>query len=151
MIITREAVIESLRGCTVTSFKGRKPTPKDIDLLEKELGGMATRIKTTLFEGGERFGHLCLVLSDAAYGEKITNPAWAWEDNVPEEPTPYNPDITDNMGDVERRSMEAEWENHKAMVTVYNAVQECLVDRIAGAHVTRSPIWRNYGMRVRTV
>ena len=53
---------------------------------------------------------------------------------MPEEPTPcYNPDITDNMGNVERRSMEAEWENHKAMVTIYNAVQEWLVDKIAGA------------------
>lgn len=86
-----------------------------------------------LFEGGERLGHLCLVLSDAAYGEKIMNPNWSWEDNVPEEPTPCNPDITDEMGDVERRSMEAEWENHKALVTTYNLVQECLVDRIAGA------------------
>jgi hypothetical protein len=51
---TREAIIESLTGSSVTSFRGRRPTATDIDTLEKELAVIAARIKTSLFQGEEK-------------------------------------------------------------------------------------------------
>ena len=105
----------------------------DIDTLEKELASIAARIKTVLFPGGERHGHLCCVISDEAYGAKIADPAFELEQHEPEEPEAYNPEITDDTPDHQRRTMEADWERYKKDVTRYNAVQEVLVNQIAGA------------------
>jgi hypothetical protein len=63
---TQEAIIESLNGTSITSFKGRCPTATDIDTLEKELAVIAAKIKTSLFEGGQQHGHLCNVISNEA-------------------------------------------------------------------------------------
>ena len=90
----RETVIETLAGRSITKCKGRKPKAADIDTTEKELAAIATIIKTSLFPGGERFGHLCCVLSDEAYGTKINDENFAFTDVQPEEPAPYDPAIT---------------------------------------------------------
>jgi hypothetical protein len=65
----REAIIESLAGSSVTSFRGHRPTATDIDTLKKELAVIAARIKTSLFKGGDTHGHLCNVISDESYGD----------------------------------------------------------------------------------
>ena len=54
---SREAVIESLAGVRVT--------------LRMQLAHIAAKPKTSLFPQGEKHGHLCLILSDDQYGEKI--------------------------------------------------------------------------------
>jgi hypothetical protein len=99
---TREAVIESLQGRTVTSFKGRKPTTTDVDTLEKELAAIASTVKTNLFPEGSKHGHLCCVLPNEAYGRIIGDPNYEFE--TPEAPEPYNPDIDNNTGDGAQRS-----------------------------------------------
>ena len=74
---TQEAIIEALSGYTVTSFKGRRPKATDLDTLEKELAVVAATQKTSLFEGGQRHGHLCNVISDEAYGSIIDDENFA--------------------------------------------------------------------------
>ena len=128
---TREAVIESLKGYTVTSFKRRKPTATDVDTLEKELAAIAAKVKTTLFEGGDRHDHLCCVLPDEAYGQIIDNADYEFEE--PEAPEPYNPEINDNTPDHERKTLEADWERHKQDYQKYLGVQEVLRKLVVGA------------------
>lgn len=128
---TREAVIESLQGHTVTSFKGRKPTATDVDTLEKELAAIASTVKTNLFPEGSEHGHLCCVLPNEAYGRIIGDPNYEFE--TPEAPEPYNPDIDNTTGDLERKTMEAEWERHKADYQRYLGVQEALRTLIVSA------------------
>ena len=90
---TRESVIELLKGYSVTSFKGRKPTATDVDTLEKELAEIATTIESSLFEGGDEHGHLCCVIPNEAYGQLIDDEDFEFE--APEAPEPYNPEIDD--------------------------------------------------------
>ena len=130
---TREAVIESLAGANVTSFQGRRPKAADIDTLEKELATIAAKIKTTILPQGNRFGHLCCVISDEAYGTKIEDPDFELALHEPTQPAAYNPEITANTPDHMRRTLEAEWEQHKKDVVKYDAVQEVLVSKIVGA------------------
>lgn len=128
---TQEAIIEALSGYTVTSFKGRRPKATDLDTLEKELAVVAATQKTSLFEGGQRHGHLCNVISDEAYGIIINDEDFEFEE--PELPEAYNPEILPHMGDVQRKTMEAEWEKRKQHYQVYLGVQEVLRKLIVGA------------------
>ena len=68
---TREAIIDSMAGTTVTCFKGHRPKATDIDTLECKLANIAAKIKTSLYAGGQEHGHLCNVISDKAYGDII--------------------------------------------------------------------------------
>ena len=97
------------------------------------MASIATRVKTTIFPEGEKYGHLCLVISDDAYGAKIGDADFELATYVPDEPEPYNPDIDDTTPDHQRRQLEAEWEQHKINVTKYLAVEEVLVTRIVRA------------------
>ena len=128
---TREAIIESLAGSSVTSFRGHRPTATDIDTLEKELAVIAARIKTSLFQGGDTHGHLCNVISDESYGAIIGDPTFEYvEPTVPEA---YNPDILAHMGDIQRKTLESEWDKHKQHYQAYLGVQETLRNLIVGA------------------
>lgn len=128
---SQEAIIESLSGTSVTSFRGRRPTATDIDTLEKELAVIAAKIKTSLFEGGQQHGHLCNVISNEAYGIIIGDADFEWEE--PELPEAYDPEILPHMGDVQRKTMEAEWEKRKQHYQAYLGVQEVLRKHIVGA------------------
>ena len=103
---TREAIIDSLAGTSVTSFKGRRPTATDIDTLEKELAIIAATVKTSIFPEGERHGHLSNVISNESYGAIIGDPNFELEE--PEVPEAYNPNILAHMGDIQRKTMESE-------------------------------------------
>ena len=128
---TREAIIESLAGSSVTPFRGHRTTATDIDTLEKELAVIAARIKTSLFQGGDTHGHLCNVISDESYGAIIGDPTFEYvEPTVPEA---YNPDILAHMGDIQRKTLESEWDKHKQHYQAYLGVQETLRNLIVGA------------------
>jgi hypothetical protein len=128
---SREAIIESLAGSSVTSIKGRRPTATDIDTLEKELAVIAATIKTSLFPEGERHGHLCNVISDESYGAIIGDPDFEYID--PTVPEAYNPDILPHMDDIQRKTLESEWDKHKQHYQAYLGVQETLRKLIVGA------------------
>ena len=128
---TREAIIESLAGSSVTSFRGHRPTATDIDTLEKELAVIAARIKTSLFQGGDTHGHLCNVISDESYGAIIGDPTFEYAE--PTVPEAYNPDILAHMGDIQRKTLESEWDKHKQHYQAYLGVQETLRNLIVGA------------------
>jgi hypothetical protein len=51
----------------------------------------------------------------------------------PELPEAYNPEILPHMGDVQRKTMEAEWEKQKQHYQAYLGVQEVLRKHIVGA------------------
>jgi hypothetical protein len=128
---TREAIIESLAGSSVTSFRGHRPTATYIDTLEKELAVIAARIKTSLFQGGDTHGHLCNVISDESYGAIIGD--LTFEYDGPTVPESYNPDILPHMGDIQRKTLESEWDKHKQHYQAYLGVQETLRNLIVGA------------------
>lgn len=128
---TREAIIESLAGTSVTSFKGRRPTATDIDTLEKELAIIAATVKTSLFEGGQLHGHLCNVISNESYAVIVGNPDFTLDE--PAVPEAYNPAILPQMGEVQRKTLESEWDKHKQHYQAYLGVQETLRKRIVSA------------------
>ena len=121
---TRDAIIESLAGTSVTSFKGRRPTATDIDTLEKELAIIAATVKTSLFEGGQLHGHLCNVISNKSYAAIVGNPNFALD--KPAVPEAYNPEILPQMGEVQLKTLESEWDKHKQHYQAYLGVQEVL-------------------------
>jgi len=128
---TREAIIESLTGISVTSFRGHRPTATDIDTLEKELAIIAATVKTSLFEGGQLHGHLCNVIGNESYAAIVGNPDFTLEE--PAVPAAYNPEIVPQMGEVQRKTMESEWDKHKQHYQTYLGVQEVLRNRIVNA------------------
>jgi hypothetical protein len=100
-------------------FKGCRPTATSINTLEKDLAVIAATIKTSLFEG-EMHRHLCNVISDKSYGAIINNPDYKFiERTVPEA---YNPNILAHMGDVQRKTLESEWDKHKQHYQAYLGV-----------------------------
>jgi hypothetical protein len=128
---TREAIIDSLEGTSVTSFRARRPTATDINTLEKELAIIAAMVKTSIFPEGKRHGHLCNVISNESYGAIIGDPDFELEE--PDVPEPYNPNILVHMGDIQRKTMESEWDKHKQHYQAYLGVQEVLRKRIVEA------------------
>ena len=127
---TREAVIDSMAGTTVTCFKGRRPKATDIDTLERELAEIASEIKTSLYTGGEEHGHLCCIISDEAYADIIDED---FQFAAAVQPEAYDPTITAEMGDVQRKQMEAEWEKSKVDYQKYLGVQHVLRNLIVSA------------------
>jgi hypothetical protein len=128
---TREAIIESLAGTSVMSFKGHRPTATDIDTLEKELAIIVATVKTSLFEGGQLHGHLCNVISNESYAAIVGNPDFVLLE--PAVPEAYNPGILPHMGEVQRKKLESEWDKHKQHYQAYLRVQKVLRKRIVNA------------------
>jgi len=128
---TQEAIIKSLVGTSITSFKGRCPTTTDINTLEKELAIIAATVKTSLFKGGQLHGHLCNVISNELYAATVGNPDFVL--NEPAVPEAYNPEMLPQMGDVQRKRLESEWDKHKHHYQAYLGVQEVLRKRIVSA------------------
>jgi hypothetical protein len=120
----REAIIESLAGTSVTSFKGHRPTTTYIDTLEKELAIIAATVKTSLFEGGQLHRHLCNVISNESYVAIVGNPDFVLEEPVVLEA--YNPEILPQMGEIQCKTLELEWDKHKQHYQAYLGVQEVL-------------------------
>jgi hypothetical protein len=125
---TQEAIIESLAGISITSFKGHCPTAMDINTLEKELAIIAATVKTSLFEGGQLHSHLCNVISNESYAAIMGNPNFVLEE--PALPEAYNPEILPQMGEVQHKTLELEWDKHKQHYQAYLGVQEILRKRI---------------------
>jgi hypothetical protein len=128
---TQEAIIDSLAGTSVTSFKGRRHTATDINTLEKELAIIAATLKTSIFPEGEKYGHLCNVISNELYGAIIGDPDFELEEPVV--PEAYNPNILAHMGDIQCKTMESKWDKHKQHYQAYLGVQEVLWKRIVEA------------------
>jgi hypothetical protein len=101
---TREAIIKSLAGTSVMSFKGHRPTATAIDTLENELAIIAATVKTSLFEGGQLHGHLCNVISKESYAAIVGNPDFILEEPVV--PEAYNLEILPQMGEVQCKTLE---------------------------------------------
>jgi hypothetical protein len=126
---TREAIIESLAGPSITSFKGRRPTATDIDTLKKELAIIAAMVKTSLFEGGQLHGHLCNVISNESYAAIVGNPDFALDE--PAVPEAYNPEILPQMGEVQRKTLESEWDKLRELGDAYRALEKHILEKQA--------------------
>ena len=62
-------------------------TPESINGLENELGGAFTKLKSTHFEEGQRYGFLATVIPQEKYRIVISNVAWVYE--APSNPGAY--------------------------------------------------------------
>jgi hypothetical protein len=139
--------VDAISAQSITSFKGRKPTAVDIDTLERELAKIAAPYKTTLIPGGARHGHLGCIISDEAYAAIITQPGWTLEE--PEEPSAYNPGITNAMTDVVRKRRENLWAKLKEDYERYLGVQEgmrILIEGVCGSQHLRAMTDEYVGM-----
>ena len=63
-------------------------TPKAIDCLEDELGGIFTVVKMHHYEQGQKYGHLASAIPEAKYRIIIANPTWTH--TVPNDPGAYS-------------------------------------------------------------
>ena len=63
-------------------------TPKAVDRLEDELGGIFTILKMHLYEQGQKYGHLASTIPEAIYRILIVNPMWTH--TVPANPGAYS-------------------------------------------------------------
>ena len=54
------------------------PMKQDVEQLEEELAMIAVKFLIGQFEGGEQFGPMCFVVSQAKYRMTIDNPAWTY-------------------------------------------------------------------------
>ena len=63
-------------------------TPKAIDCLEDELGGISTVVKTHHYEQGQKYGHLASAIPEAKYRIVIANRMWTH--TVPGNPGAYS-------------------------------------------------------------
>ena len=62
---------------TVTKIAG-VITPKAIDNLKNEIGGIFTILKSNHFNEGQRYGYLACVIPQDKYRVVITNNTWAY-------------------------------------------------------------------------
>ncbi len=62
-------------------------TPESIDGLENKLGGAFTKLKSTHFKEGRRYGFLATVIPQEKYRIVISNVAWVYE--APANPGAY--------------------------------------------------------------
>ncbi len=62
-------------------------TPKSIDALKNKLGGAFTKLKSTYFEEGERYGFLATVIPQEKYRIVISDAAWNYA--APSNPGAY--------------------------------------------------------------
>ena len=44
-----------------------EPTRQDVEELQREVAEIAVKYSTGLFQGGDDYGHMCLVLGEAKY------------------------------------------------------------------------------------
>ncbi len=63
--------------------------PESINGLENELGGAFTKLKSTHFEEGQRYGFLATVIPQEKYRIVISDAAWVYE--APANPGAYEP------------------------------------------------------------
>ncbi len=62
-------------------------TPESIDELENELGGAFTKLKSTHFDEGQRYGYLATVIPQDKYRIVISDAAWIYA--APADPGAY--------------------------------------------------------------
>ena len=62
-------------------------TPKAVDALENEIGGAFTKLKSTHFAEGQKYGFLATVIPQEKYRIVIGVPAWTYE--APPNPGAY--------------------------------------------------------------
>jgi hypothetical protein len=53
-------------------------TPKSIDILENEIGGAFTILKSTHLAKGGQYGYLACVIPEEKYGIIIADPTWVY-------------------------------------------------------------------------
>ena len=63
-------------------------TPKAVNRLEDELGGIFTVVKTHHYEQGQKYGHLASAIPETKYRIVIADPTWTH--TVPGDPGPYS-------------------------------------------------------------
>ena len=78
---------KDIEGERVTKIVGR-PTWGQVFELQEELAGIAVRFPTSLIPGGDEYGHLAMIVSDAKYQDIIQDQAFTYQ--VPEKPTPFD-------------------------------------------------------------
>ena len=63
---------------TVTKIAG-VITPEAVDILENEMGGIFTILKSNHFDEGQRYGYLACVIPEDKYRVVIANKTWAYQ------------------------------------------------------------------------
>ena len=102
-------------------------TPEAIDILEEELGGVATTIKSYHYKGGRTNGHLAVIISQDEYRTIIEDEDWAYEEPV--ELEAY--DETAITATVAQRAvLEAKHRRKMDSLVTHDGVKQGLIDLI---------------------
>ena len=107
-------MMEEHRGKTLTRCHGRRPTAWDIEQLEEDVAQIATKVKTSLFQGEQDHGCLAAVISEEEYRLDIMDNTFAYVEPLGQPLPAYNPNITGNKDEYAIKVLEAE---HKVYLT----------------------------------
>jgi len=126
----QEDIVAALEPKTVTKVIGQ-PTNKAIDVLQDELAKIATTIKTTLFQDGNKYGHLAIIVAEDEYRLIINNRVWFYAE--PQHPGYYDASIDANTTEHEAKKKEAEHKEKLRLYQVFLGVEQALREKIVGA------------------
>ena len=121
MSSTKNEVLEELKGLTLTTVIGRKPTAQDVDRWEDEVAEMAALIKTSSIPGGETHGLLAVVIPEEEYQLEIEDEEFEYEE--PTDPGAY-PDLEGTEDEAEIKRLEAEHKQKKIDYLKYTGLTE---------------------------
>ena len=102
-------------------------TPEAIDILEEELGGVATTIKSYHYKGGRMNGHLAVIIPQDEYRTIIEDEEWEYEE--PAELEAYDENaITATVA--QRAVLEARHRRKMGSLVTHEGVKQGLIDLI---------------------
>ncbi|KAL7478346.1 LOW QUALITY PROTEIN: hypothetical protein ACHAW6_006995, partial [Cyclotella cf. meneghiniana] len=105
-----------------------EPTRQDVEELQREVAEIAVKYSTGLFQGGDDYGHMCLVLGEAKYRTLIGDETWTYL--VPEKPGAFDTTITSAAGEILRRRKIAEHERKIEEYETFRGVMAGIKEQI---------------------
>ena len=103
-----------------------EPTRQQVEELQRELAEIAVKFSTGMFDSGDEYGHMCLVVNQNKYREVIGDNAWTYV--APVKPGAFDTTLTNAAGDLLRKRRIAEHERkieeHELFRGVMNGLKE---------------------------
>ena len=78
-----------------------EPTRQQVEELQRELAEIAVKFNTGMFDGGDEYGHMCLVVNQNKYREVIGDNAWTYV--APVKPGAFDMTLTNAVAEHERK------------------------------------------------
>ena len=129
--MTQGTVMEDVKKAIgkedVTRIVG-EPTRGQVKELQEELAAICAKYSTDLFEGGDDYGHMCMVINDETYGDIINNNMFTY--TPPRKPEAFDGTLTNQASEVTRMKRVAEHKRKIEEFEKYRGVLQGIRERI---------------------